>query len=140
VQRSANEVMQEVIVSAVIDAMTALRAASGGLPNNLLREFGAVHANATFADLPKEMQIAIQNSVRAAFTRLLKEGYNVGSASAPMRPPSQHQVPDGRASRRHPGERRPGDDRPRGKPGGRSPGGRPSGPGGGKPPRGPRSG
>ena len=36
--KTANEVMQEVIFSVVIDAVDALKAASKGLPNTLLRE------------------------------------------------------------------------------------------------------
>ena len=34
--------------------------------------------NVTFADLPKELQDAIVERTRAAFTQLLKEGYAVG--------------------------------------------------------------
>jgi hypothetical protein len=52
-QRPANEVMQSVIFSAIIDAVQALKRASGGLPNQLLRDVQAIHPNVTFADLPK---------------------------------------------------------------------------------------
>jgi hypothetical protein len=77
-QRPANEVMQAVIFSAVLDAVEALKRASGGLPNQLLRDVQAIHRNVTFADLPKELQNAIVESTRTAFTQLLKEGYAVG--------------------------------------------------------------
>src|SRR5438270_14085505 len=77
-QRAANEVMQSIIFSAVLDALGALKRASGGLPNQLLRDVQAIHPNVTFADLPKELQDAIAESTRAAFTQLLKEGYAVG--------------------------------------------------------------
>jgi hypothetical protein len=77
-QRPANEVMQSVIFSAVLDAMQALKKASGGLPNQLLRDVQAIHPNVTFADLPKELQDAIVETTRSAFTQLLKEGYAVG--------------------------------------------------------------
>src|SRR5438270_1951273 len=77
-QRAANEVMQSIIFSAVLDALAALKRASGGLPNQLLRDVQAIHPNVTFADLPKELQDAIAESTRAAFTQLLKEGYAVG--------------------------------------------------------------
>src|SRR5688500_14768394 len=80
--KSATDVMQEVIYAAVIDAISALKASSKGLPNNLLRDLNALHANTTFADLPKELQASITASVRAAFTRLLKEGYSVASGQA----------------------------------------------------------
>ena len=125
--KSANEVMQEIVFSAVLDALGALKAASKGLPNTLLRDIGALHANTTFADLPPELQAAITASTRAAFTRLLKEGYNVSSGQPePRRAPAPR--PDG------PRSDRPRPDRPR------TP---PRGPGGGegrRPPRGPSGG
>jgi len=77
-QRAANEVMQSIIFSAVLDALDALKRASGGLPNQLLRDVQAIHANVTFADLPRELQDAIAETTRTAFTQLLKEGYAVG--------------------------------------------------------------
>ena len=80
--RAAQEVMQSVIFSAVLDAVAALKSASGGLPNNLLREVQAIHANVTPADLPKELHDAIATSTRAAFAALLKEGYAVAPRDA----------------------------------------------------------
>lgn len=149
--KSATEVMHDIIVSAVIDSVVALRAASGGLPNSLLRELNAIHANTTFADLPKEVQDGIAASVRSAFTRLLREGYSVSSGSTPERaapsrregfnrPPPRKPGAERRAGDRPPGERKPGDRKPGNHtPGDRKPGGgRPRGPGG-KPPRHPRS-
>src|SRR5213078_2529765 len=76
--RAANDVMQSIIFSAILDGLAALKRASGGLPNQLLRDVQAIHPNVTFADLPKELQDAIVESTRAAFTQLLKEGYAVG--------------------------------------------------------------
>ena len=76
--RAANEVMQSIIFSAVLDALAALKRGSGGLPNQLVRDIQAIHQNVTFADLPKALQDAIIQSTRAAFTALLKEGYSVG--------------------------------------------------------------
>jgi hypothetical protein len=128
-QRAANDVMQSILFSAVIDALAALKRASGGLPNQLLRDVQAIHANVTFGDLPKELQDAISESTRTAFTQLLKEGYAVGprqavSASRPM-----DRVPE--RDRRGP-PRGPGG--PPVRRGGRPPkgGGKPGG-GGGKP-------
>ncbi|SKB80207.1 hypothetical protein SAMN06295920_106266 [Rhizorhabdus histidinilytica] len=77
VTKSASEVMHDVIVAAVIDGLGALRTASKGVPNALLRDLGAIHPNTTFQDLPAELQASIQTSVRAAFTRLQSEGYTV---------------------------------------------------------------
>ena len=37
-QRAANDVMQSIVFSAVLDAVAALKSASGGLPNQLLRD------------------------------------------------------------------------------------------------------
>src|SRR4029079_12058938 len=76
--RAANDVMQSIIFSAVLDGLAALKRASGGLPNQLLRDVQAIHANVTFADLPKELQEQLAESTRAAFSQLLKEGYAVG--------------------------------------------------------------
>jgi hypothetical protein len=76
--RAANDVMQSILFSAVLDGIAALKRASGGLPNQLLRDVQAIHPNVTFADLPKELQNALAESTRAAFTALLKEGYAVG--------------------------------------------------------------
>ncbi len=113
--KSATDLMQEIVLSSLIDAVAALRAASKGVPNAMLRDVQAIGPNTGFGDLPKELQASIQESVRQAFNRLLKEGYSVSPgrpAPPPMRP------------------------RPQG------PGGRPSGPGGGRPggPRPPRNG
>jgi hypothetical protein len=99
--KSATEVMQEIVFSAVIDSIAALKAASKGLPNTLLRDINAVHANTTFADLPPELQAALSASVRAAFARLLKEGYSV----APARPEPRREGPP-RGERVERGEQR----------------------------------
>ena len=131
--KSATEVMHDIVLAAMLDGVAALRASSGGMPNTLLRNLNAIHANTTFADLPKEVQDAINQSVRSAFNKLLKEGYSVTSASAPP-PRLQHRPPRDGAPR--PPRRSP--------PSGGKPGGRPEGkgprPSGGKPrtPRPPR--
>jgi hypothetical protein len=110
VSKSATDVMQEIIVSAVLDAMAALKVASKGMPNTLLRDLNAIHANTTFGDLPKELQDAIAANVRAAFTRLLKEGYAVAPRDTAQRTgPSVHRReprPD-RPPPRGPGRGRP---------------------------------
>lgn len=103
--RSATDLMQEIIFSAVIDSIGALKAASKGVPNTLLRDLNAVHANTTLMDLPQELQAAIAANVRAAFTRLLKEGYSVSPgrpAPAPRIVPPQRDRTD-----RAPQHRRP---------------------------------
>src|SRR4051812_33911228 len=121
-QRAASEVMQSVLFSAVLDALAALKRASGGLPNQLLRDVQAIHANVTFADLPKELQDQIAESTRAAFTALLKEGYAVGPRQQMQQSRPLDRVPE--RDRRGPprGQRRPSGsppDKPRG-PGGPS--------------------
>ncbi len=80
--RSATDVMQDIVFAAVVDSLGALKTASKGVPNTLLRDIGAIHANSTFSDLPKELQVTITASVRAAFNRLLKEGYSVAPRDA----------------------------------------------------------
>ena len=123
--KSATDLMQEIIFSSLIDAVAALRAASKGVPNAMLRDIQAIGPNATFGDLPKELQASIGESVRAAFNRLLKEGYSV-SPGRPAPPPIRPRPPG------------PGGPRPQG-----AGGPRPSGPGGARPPQnraGPRPG
>ena len=124
--RSANEVMQSIIFSAILDGLAALKTASRGLPNQLLRDVQAIHPNVTFADLPKELQDQIAESTRAAFTQLLKDGYAVGP---------RQQMQATRPIDRVPERQRPGNDR-RGPPRGprRGP---PSGEGSNRGPRGP---
>lgn len=128
-QRAASDVMQSVILSAVIDALEAMKAASKGVPNLMLRDLQSVHRNTTFADLPKPIQDSIAQSVRAAFTQLLKEGYAVGPKQAVQQSRPLDRVPE--RDRRGPQERRdfrkgPGRRGPGGGPGGKGP--RPGGP------------
>jgi hypothetical protein len=130
-QRAASDVMQSIIFSAVLDAVAALKRASGGLPNQLLRDVQAIHPNVTFADLPKELQDQIAETTRAAFTQLLKEGYAVGPRQQMQQTRPMDRVPerDRRGPPRGPSEghrrggRPPtggGPDRPSGGPGGPS--------------------
>jgi hypothetical protein len=145
-ERAATEVMQSIVFSAVLDAVAALKSASGGLPNQLLRDVQAIHANVTFADLPKELRDAIAASTRSAFTQLLKEGYAVGprqqmQAARPLDrvPERDRRVPNDRRTVRHgQGRRGPprteGDGPPKGPRGPGGPGGGPSRPR--KPPKG----
>src|ERR1051325_1755514 len=106
--RAANDVMQSIVFSAVLDAIAALKKASGGLPNQLLRDVQAIHPNVTFADLPKQLQDAIAESTRTAFTQLLKDGYAVGprqqmQQSRPMdRVPERQRPAGGHTDRRGP--------------------------------------
>lgn len=127
-QKSATDVMQDILFAAVTDCVAALKEASRGVPNTLIRDIAAIHPNATFADLPKEVQGAIAANVRAAFNRLLKEGYSVSPAGTAPERTTHHPRPAGPAA----GPRqRPQPPRNRDAPG---PGPRP-----GKPkPRGPR--
>lgn len=138
--KSATDVMQEILFSAVIDSIAAMKVASKGLPNTLLRDLNALHDNVTFADLSPELQAAITTNVRSAFTRLQKEGYSV-SSGAPVQPRTPPLPPrrdttghGGRDRRPPPPPKRDGGTEGKGGP-------RPSGgPGGGnaRPPRGPR--
>jgi hypothetical protein len=129
--------MQSIIFSAVLDGIAALKRSSGGLPNQLLRDVQAIHPNVTFADLPKELQDALAESTRAAFTQLLKEGYAVGPRQQMQQTRPMDRVPerDRRGPPRGPaqGHRRGG--RP---PKSDGPNDRPNGPGGGGRPRKPK--
>jgi hypothetical protein len=127
--RAATDVMQSILFSAVLDGVAALKRASGGLPNQLLRDVQAIHPNVTFADLPKELQDAIAESTRGAFAQLLKEGYAVGPRQQTQSSRPLDRVPERdrrgpaerRTFRRSPGRRGPDGDGPDGKP--RGPGG-----------------
>jgi hypothetical protein len=117
--------MQSIIFSAVLDGLGALKRASGGLPNQLLRDVQAIHPNVTFADLPKELQDQIAETTRSAFTQLLKEGYAVGPRQQMQQTRPMDRVPE----RQRPNDRRGPPRGPR-----RGP---PSGEGGDRGPRGP---
>jgi hypothetical protein len=125
--RAANDVMQSIIFSAVLDAIAALKAASGGLPNQLVRDLQAIHPNVTFADLPRQLQDAMAESTRTAFTQLLKEGYAVGPRQQMQAARPLDRVPD----RQRPMDRRGPPRQPRqGPPKGDGPERGPRGPGG----------
>jgi hypothetical protein len=133
-KKSATDVMQDIVFAAVIDGIVALKAASKGLPNTLLRDLNAVHANTTLADLPPELQAAISANVRSAFAKLLREGYSVAPGTGqPPRPPR----PQGTSGGPGGGGRGPGggERRPHGRPGPRREGGGPGRPSGGGGPR-----
>ncbi|MFL6760665.1 hypothetical protein [Sphingomonas sp.] len=128
-QKAANDVMQSILFSAILEGLAALKRASGGLPNQLLRDVQAIHPNVTFADLPKELQDSIAESTRSAFTQLLKEGYAVGPRQLMQQSRPMDRVPE--RDRRGP-PRGPGG--PPVRRGGRPPNGGGGGkPGGGKP-------
>jgi hypothetical protein len=80
-----------------VDSIVALKSASKGLPNALLRDLNAVHPNTTLEDLPPEVRAAISESVRAAFTRLRKEGYTVAMGGAAPPPPPRNRPSGGPA-------------------------------------------
>ena len=135
--RAANDVMQSIIFSAVLDGLAALKRASGGLPNQLLRDVQAIHPNVTFADLPKELQDQIAETTRAAFTQLLKEGYAVGPRQQMQATRPMDRVPE----RQRPNDRRGPPRGPRrGPPSGEGPDRGPRGPGGPSRPRKPPKG
>lgn len=129
--RSANEVMQSIIFSAILDGLAALKSASRGLPNQLLRDVQAIHPNVTFADLPKELQDAITESTRTAFTQLLKDGYAVGPRQQVQATRPIDRVPERQRHGSGPNDRRGPPRGPRrGPPGGEGPDRGPRGPGG----------
>ena len=116
--KSATDLMQEIIVSSLIDAVEALRSASKGVPNAMLRDVQAIGPNTGFADLPKELQASITESVRSAFNRLLKDGYSVTPATGrgparPDRPATPPGGPGGKPMQPRPRPNRSSERRPR---------------------------
>jgi len=86
--------MQSIIFGAVLEGIAALKRASGGLPNQLLRDVQAIHPNVTFGDLPKQLQDQIAETTRSAFTQLLKEGYAVGPRQQVQQSRPMDRVPE----------------------------------------------
>jgi hypothetical protein len=116
--RSATDIVQDVINAAVIDAIVALKEASQGLPNALMRDLASIHANTAFGDLPPAIQRAVAASVRNAFSWLQKDGYVVAEAKSVLpsvpRPAPRNTGRTDRTPRRGP----PKSDGPRRPPGG----------------------
>ena len=77
--KSATELMQDVIFSAVVESISSLKLGVKNAPNMLLRDINAIHANSTLADLPPSLQDSIRESARNAFLALKKEGYSISS-------------------------------------------------------------
>lgn len=125
--KSATDVMHDILATTAIDVAVAIKRIEGGLPNAVVRALGAIHANTTFADLPKEVRDAVDTSVRAAFNRLLKEGYVIANRTAPPALPVPRE-PGAPSRRSGPPTERSGPRPPRGAAG-------PKRGGGGKPPR-----
>lgn len=120
--KSATDLVQDAINAAVVDAIVALKNASQGLPNALLRDINAIHANTAFADLPDAVRQVVSNSTRDLFGRLRTGGYVVADskAVAPARPAP---TPDRSRDRPRSGPRPGGGQRPGPRPDGPRPGG-----------------
>jgi hypothetical protein len=116
--RSATETVHDIINAAVVDAIVALKQASKGLPNALLRDVNAIHANTAFGDLPEAIRSAVASSVRGAFSKLQKDGYVVAEAKsvqvapAPRKSVSPADRPAGGQRRPKPGHAPKGPPRP----------------------------
>jgi cation transport regulator ChaB len=104
--RSATDTVQDIINAAVVDAVVALKDASKGLPNAMLRDVNAIHANTAFADLPEAVRAAVASSVRDAFAKLRKDGYVVAEAKS-LQVADARQEPRSSGSPPSAGQRRP---------------------------------
>jgi hypothetical protein len=104
--KSATDTVHDIINAAVVDAIVAMKVASKGLPNALLRDVNAIHANTAFGDLPDAVRSAVASSVRAAFTMLQKDGYVIAEAKSVRVTPAR---PETRSAAGSPevGQRRP---------------------------------
>ncbi len=95
--KSAVENFREIIFSSIIDAITASRKASGGVPNNMLRELNSLHDNTAFDTLPPHLTNAINESAANALQKLRSQGYVVapkdsvfnGPKPSPKRAPNR---------------------------------------------------
>lgn len=84
--KTATEVVQDALFSAIIDAVMAVKNDAKGMPNTVLREVNAMHANSTFADLPEHVQKSIRESTKSTLNRLRKEGFSVTPTSMQFQP------------------------------------------------------
>jgi hypothetical protein len=75
--KSATEVIQDAVFSAVIDTIEAMKSNAAGMPNTLLRDIASLHSNSTFGDLPPHLQAAVKAAVSSTLNRLRKENYLV---------------------------------------------------------------
>ena len=92
-QRAASDVMQSILLSAVIDALEAMKAARGACPTRCCATCRA--SIATHLRRPAQAGAGSRSrSVRAAFTQLLKEGYAVGPKQAIQQSRPMDRVPD----------------------------------------------
>jgi hypothetical protein len=100
----------------------SLKAKSSGMPNTLLRDINAIHANIMLSDLPTEVQATIRQGVRTAFTRLLKEGYAISTGDVVPRAPLPRRENASRPAQppRPPRRKDDGSGPPRRGPGGRN--------------------
>jgi hypothetical protein len=103
--KSATDIVQDVINTAVVDAIQALKEASQGLPNALIRDLASIHANTAFGDLPSAVQKAVAASVRNAFSQLQRNGYVIAEAKSVL-PTAPRPAPAGPAARADRGPRR----------------------------------
>lgn len=96
--KSATDIVQDVINTAVVDAILALKEASQGLPNALVRDLASIHANTAFSDLPSAVQKAVAASVRNAFSQLQRHGYVIAEAKSVL-PTAPRPTPAGATAR-----------------------------------------
>jgi hypothetical protein len=80
--KSATDIVHDAINAAVVDAIVALKAASQGLPNALIRDLASIHANTAFDDLPTPVQKTVAASVRNVLSQLQKGGYVIAEAKS----------------------------------------------------------
>jgi hypothetical protein len=103
-ERAATEVMQSIVFSAVLDCHCGAEVRFRRPAQSAAPRRSGIHANVTFADLPKELQDAIAASTRSAFTQLLKEGYAVGPRQQMQTTRPMDRVPERDRGRRRTAE------------------------------------
>lgn len=87
--KSATEVVQDALFSAVVEAVIALKDNAKGMPNTIVRDVNSMHENVTFADLPEHLQKSIKESVKSALNRMRREGYSVVPTTIAVNPPKK---------------------------------------------------
>ena len=71
---SSRELMQQIVVRSVIEAVQGMKAANAN-DNTLLRELKALHGNTTMEDLPDHLKKLVNELTQSMFGYMNRNGY-----------------------------------------------------------------
>jgi hypothetical protein len=73
-ETTSREIMEQVVVRAVLEAVQAMRKANS-TDNMLLRELKALHSNTTMEDLPEHLQKLVKELATSMFGYINRSGF-----------------------------------------------------------------